>query len=185
MRPSRRCRRAAGGRTHPGPGARPARRPRPTRSTISRMSALPERPSRPERCSSASASSPADSSLVLLQPQQQSGIDAAGAGGHHQALQRREAHRGVERGPVLDRAQRSAGPEVAADDPQPRSVPLQQLGCAPRDPRVREAVKAVAAQTPALAPLCRQRVGARRLRAGWRGTRCQSMRRRAGPVAPR
>ena len=102
---------------------------------------------------------PPEQLLVLEQPQQHPGVDAARAGRHHETLERREAHRGVERGPVVDRAQRGAGAQVAAHDPQPRSASPEQLRRAPRDPGVREAVKAVAAQPPALAPLCRQRIG--------------------------
>ena len=46
--------------------------------------------------------------LVLEQPEDHAGVDAAGAGGHHQALERCEAHRRVDRAPAGDRAQRRA-----------------------------------------------------------------------------
>ena len=50
---------------------------------------------------------------------------------------------------------------MAAHDPQACRVARQQLGCAPCHPGMREAVEAIAAQPPALAPLRRQRVGRR------------------------
>ena len=58
--------------------------------------------------------------FVLLQPQQQAGVDAAGPGRHHQALERGEAHRGVDAAPVHDGSQRGAGAEMAGDDAQTR-----------------------------------------------------------------
>src|SRR4051794_10601066 len=48
---------------------------------------------------------------VALEPDQQAGIDAARAGGHDEALERREAHRRVDRAAARDRAQRRARAE--------------------------------------------------------------------------
>ena len=84
----------------------------------SRMSAVPASPSRPDSCSSARATLPAGRPLVLEQPQHETGVDAARARRHDQALERREAHGRVDRAPAVDRAERGAGAEMAAHDPQ-------------------------------------------------------------------
>ncbi len=124
------------------------------------MSALPARPSSPEWCSSASASSAADS---RSRSSSHSSIPGS-------TLPERVAITSPSSGvkPIVVSSER---PSLIAhsDAPAPRwqltirspdSVPSEQLGCASRDPGVREAVKAVAAQPPALAPLRGQRVGA-------------------------
>src|SRR3546814_18377598 len=50
---------------------------------------------------------------VREEPQQQSGVDRPGAGGHDDAVEWREAHRGVDGSPVDDGAERRAAAEVA------------------------------------------------------------------------
>src|SRR3546814_3812092 len=50
---------------------------------------------------------------VREEPQQQSGVDRPGAGGHADAVEWREAHRGVDGSPVDDGAERRAAAEVA------------------------------------------------------------------------
>ena len=50
--------------------------------------------------------------------QQQSGVDGAATAGHHQPFQRGEAHGGVHASSRRDGAQRAAGAQVAADQPQ-------------------------------------------------------------------
>ena len=96
-------------------------------------------------------------SAVFDQPQQEAGVDAARPRRHHDAVERREAHRGVDRAPAGDRAQRRARAEVAGDEP--RRVG-RELRDAPRGVGVREAVEA----EPAPRPLSRQRVRGRRRR---------------------
>ena len=143
--------------TNTSSASRAGSSPSLAREMTSRMSLVPARPSSPERCSSAVGHLVDADLSVLEQPQEQAGIDAAGAGRHHQPLQRGEAHRGVDRAPARHRGQRGAGPEVAAHDAE--VVPARELGGAARRVGVREAVEAVPAQRPALAPLRRQRVG--------------------------
>lgn len=48
---------------------------------------------------------------------------------------------------------------MTAHDPQILSGSSGQLRHTSRDPRVRESVKAIAAQSPALSPVCGQRIG--------------------------
>ena len=133
------------------------------------MSALPASPSRPESCSSAPASSRSLSSVRSSSHSSSPGVDAARAGRHHQALERREPHRRVDRAPVRDRAQRGPGAEMTADDPQAGGRGAQHLRHAVRDPRVREPVKSVAANAPPISPFGRKRVGGRGL--GQRGVK--------------
>ena len=59
---------------------------------------------------------------------------------------------------------------------RPAARRAEQLGRAPGDPGVREAVEAVAADAPALAPRRGQRVGRRGRAAASRGRRCRSTR---------
>ena len=98
---------------------------------------------------------------VILQPEQETRVDAPRAGRHHQPFEGGEAHRGVDRGAALHRRQRGAGAEVAGDDPQLLQVAPGQLGGAPRRIGVGETVEAEPAQVPAVPPLRRQRVGGR------------------------
>jgi len=92
--------------------------------------------------------------------QQQPWIDAAAAAGHHQSLERREAHRGVDAarlalGIDFDRAEGAAGAELAADQ-------AADVWISGRDRfahvLVVEAVEAKAAQA-LLAPACWDGVG--------------------------
>jgi hypothetical protein len=93
------------------------------------------------------------------EPQQHPRIDAARARGHHEALERGEAHRGVDRPPGGDRAQRGAGTEVGADEPQIPALGADQLTGTAGDVGVRETVEAEASQRPAFTPGGRQSVG--------------------------
>ena len=94
---------------------------------------------------------------VLFEPQDESGIDRSRSGRHHQAVQRRESHRGVDRPAVADRGQRRARAEVAGDEPQAVGVAPEEFRGAPRDVRVRQPVKSEAPQAPARPPLLGQR----------------------------
>ena len=96
---------------------------------------------------------------MLLEPEQQPGVDAPGSGGHHQTLERREAHGRVDRPAGLHRSERRSRTEVAGDDAQFRHVAFEQLAHAPYDVCVRESVGAVAPQCPSLVPLGGQGVG--------------------------
>ena len=66
------------------------------------------------RPSSSSVSSPCCSSQSS-----RPGVDAAAAGGHDQAFQRREAHRGVDADARRGRRPATRPPEMTGDDPQP------------------------------------------------------------------
>ena len=101
---------------------------------------------------------------VLFEPEHEPGIDAAGSGGHHQALERGEAHGRVDGDPPVNRGQRRAGTEVARHDPQAMRTRPCELRGATRDVGVREPVEPVAAEVPPAPPLGRQRVG----RGRWR-----------------
>src|SRR5204863_28822 len=78
------------------------------------------------------------------------------AGGHHQTLERGEAHRRRHGPAVLDRGQRGARPQVAADDPQTGGSYAEQLGGPAGHPRMGEPVEAVALDRPPLPPRRRE-----------------------------
>ena len=153
--------------------------PSRARAMTSRMSALPARPSRPDSCSSA-ARARARAAPVLQQPQQQARVDAARAGGHHQPLERREAHRGVDGAPVRDAHSDAPAPRWQLTIRSRRASRASSSRRAPRDPRVREPMKAVAAHAPALAPRAPAARTWPRPRAGSRERRCRSTRPPAG-----
>ena len=94
--------------------------------------------------------------VVGDQPQHGAGVDGARPGGHHQSLQRGEAHRGVDATAVVHRRQGGARTEVAGDEaagvPDGRGRPPGRVG-------VRQPVEAVAADVEAVPPLGRHRVG--------------------------
>ena len=160
-------------------GGRPA--------STSRMSAVPARPEQPrlvlERVADLGGGQPA----VLQQPQQQAGIDGARAGRHHQALERGEAHRRVDRAAVATAAQRGAGAEVAAHEPQRRPAGR----AARRARRARRRATARGSRSGAAASARATPRAARRSPrrpAAWRGRRCRSRpprARRAARARPR
>ncbi len=94
---------------------------------------------------------------VLQQPQQQAGVDGAGPGRHHKALQRREPHCGVDAGDALHGGERRPGAQVAGHHAKPG--PAEQLRASGRGVLVREPVKAVPPQAEALGPFAGQGVG--------------------------
>lgn len=96
-----------------------------------------------------------------LQIEEHSGVDVAGTGGHDKTLQRREAHRSVDRAAVAYGGQRDAGAQVAGDEAQSGHVASHELGNAPERVRVREAVEAVAPEAEAAGPFAGQGVGGR------------------------
>ena len=118
------------------------------------MSAVPHSPSSPERCSSASASSCADS------PSRSSSHSSIPGSTLPERVAITRPSSGVN--PIVVSSEE---PSLIAHSEAPaprwqltirRSLPgsAEQLRRASRDPGVGEAVEAVAAQTPALAPLC-------------------------------
>ncbi len=56
--------------------------------------------------------------LVVLQPEQQPGVDGPGPGRHDQPLERGEAHRRVDTEPTPDGGEGCTRPEMARHDPQ-------------------------------------------------------------------
>jgi len=98
---------------------------------------------------------------VLQKPQQQPGVDAARPRRHDQPVERREAHRRVDRVAVPHGGQRGTAAKVAGDELQALERPTEQLGGASCRRGMREPVEAVPAQAPALAPRLRQRVSMR------------------------
>ena len=75
----------------------------------------------------------------------QPGVDVAGAGAHHQTLERGQAHRRLDRDPAAYGRGRAAVAEVQHDLVQLAEVAAEQLGRRPGDELVRGAVEAVAA----------------------------------------
>ena len=96
---------------------------------------------------------------MLLQPQDQTGINAPGARRHDEALEWRESHRGVDRPTAIHRTERSARAKVAGDASEGVDWPADQLGGAACGPRVGEPVKPEATQVPTRAPFLWQCVG--------------------------
>ena len=123
------------------------------------MSAVPARP-----CSPASRLQPvADlgerQAAVLRQPQDQARIHAARPRRHHQPLERREAHRRVDRSAVAHGGERCAGAEVAGDHAKATLRHGRELGRARARVRVRQPVEPVPADAPPGPPGCRKGVG--------------------------
>ena len=86
------------------------------------------------------------------------GIEIAAARAHDEPFARREAHRGIHRAPVIDRAERRAVAEMAAHDFQLARTPLQKLRRRQRHVAVRRTVEAVAPHALLLVKLVRQTV---------------------------
>ena len=107
---------------------------------------------------------------VLLEPQHEARVDAARTRRHDETVQRGETHGGVDRTAVQHGGERGPGAEMTAHEAQAGRRGRDELGDAACNVAVREAVKAEAAQVPALAPLDGQRVrGRRRRHAGVEG----------------
>ena len=119
--------------------------------------------------------------LLAQQVEDQPGVERPRARAHDHALERREAHRGVDAAAVADRGERAARAEVAGDQPQLVERPAEQVRGPVRRVLVVDAVEAVAAQ-PALEPLVRAGVGVRGAARGRSGTRCRT--RRPAPASP-
>ena len=145
------------------------------------MSAVPARPSRPGAVLERGRQLGGRHAHVLLEPEHEARIDRSRAGRHDEPVERREAHRRVDRPAAADGRQRGARAEVTADDAQPIDRAADHGRGAPRGVGVREAVEAVLAQGPALAPFGRDGVGRGGRRACRRGRPCRSRPPPAGP----
>ena len=146
---------------------RPAARARCPAASASRSVAhvVAERPRRrggPQCLLSSALTSAAPSSSLRHDVEQDRGVEVAAARAHDQALERREAHRGVDRAAAVgSRRDRAAVAEVAGDHAEAGSLAraAEQLRRAPGDEAVRGAVEAVAADAVALVE--RRRAGRR------------------------
>ena len=134
---TRRPRRPAGPAGSPGiPGGHHT-------AEIARLS--PKGPGRPERwCSKASCTSSAERPPGwLLGPQNQPRVDGARAGGHHQALHRRESHGGVDRAAEGHCGERCTGAEMSGHQPELLPWTPDKFAGTPAGPRVVEPVEPV------------------------------------------
>ena len=95
---------------------------------------------------------------VPLEPQEHPRVDRAGAGGHHQTLERREAHGGIDGAATQHSGERRAGAQMAGHDPEPRLRTREHLSRAPGRVCVREAVESVTTDAVSPAPFERDRV---------------------------
>ena len=110
--------------------------------------------------------SPIDRPELVVQEGVQPGVDVAGPGAHHQALQRGQPHRGLDRDAAAYRRRRAAVAQVQHDLVQLAEVTADQLGRGRRDEPVRGAVEAVAADPVRTGQVGRDRVRRRRRRQG-------------------
>ena len=85
------------------------------RASISRMSCVPSSPFRPDSELSRRSKALRSYPPFAHQVQQDSRIDIAAARSHHQALERRHAHAGLDAATILDRCHARAVAEVAGD----------------------------------------------------------------------
>src|SRR5262245_60233728 len=92
-------------------------------------------------------------------------VHGAAAGTHHQTLQGRETHRGIDTGAVTDSRHRRAITQMSNNEPQ---VPPSGHLCRPAGAvRMAQSVETVTADAPFACPLLRHRIDAGRL-----GQRC-------------
>jgi hypothetical protein len=101
---------------------------------------------------------------VAERPEHGARVHVAWASRHHQARQRREPHRGVDRPSCVHRGERCPRADVRGDKTGRRQRTPEQLGAARARPRVAEAVKTEAPNAELFAPAPRQRVDRRLLR---------------------
>ena len=166
------------GRTPRRP-ARPAGPPAGPWQQLPHVARAPDRPSRPDswltRWSSGRRRSP-----PRQQVHEHAGVEVAGAGAHHDAAGRREAHRRVDRAAVADGAQAGAAAEVGDHGPA-EPVGADRLD----DVLVGQAVEAVAAHArrPRAAPAAAKRARHLGERAVERGVEARHLRARPEPAA--
>src|SRR4029450_2344536 len=102
--------------------------------------------------------------LVPQQINKHAWVNGATAGTHHQTLQGRETHRGIDADAVTDRRHRRAIPQMGNNEPQ---VPPTDHLCRPAGAvRMAQSVETVTAHAPFARPLLRQRIGSGRLGRG-------------------
>ena len=96
---------------------------------------------------------------VAERPEHRPGGHVSGSRHHHQARQRGEAHRGVDRPPRVHRSERRPRTDVRGHQARRGQRATEQLGSPHARPRVAEAVEAEATDPELFAPAPRQRVG--------------------------
>ena len=124
------------------------------------MSSVPAEPQQPRPVLQASRDLGRRQPLLAREPEHEPRVDRPGPRRHHEALERREAHRRVDRAAAAHRRQRGAGAEVAGHDAERgRRLAPHSSRRPPRRVRVRQPVEPVAPDRPARAP---RRAGSRR-----------------------
>ena len=114
------------------------------------------------------------------------GVDRPGAGAHHQALERRHAHRRVDRPTAIDRRHRAAAAEVRDDQRAGRRRVAPSSSACPSDgPVDRQAVEPEAADAVLAGRHASGPGSGWPPRAASRGTPCRRRRRAGRPAAPR
>src|SRR5437867_502177 len=102
--------------------------------------------------------------LVPQQINKHAWVNGAAAGTHHQTLQGRETHRGIDTDAVTDRRHRRAITQMGNNEPQ---VPPADHLCRPAGAvRMAQSVETVTAHAPFARPLLRHRIGSGRLGQG-------------------
>src|SRR5437870_10709278 len=102
--------------------------------------------------------------LVPQQINKHAWVNSAAAGTHHQTLQGRETHRGIDTDAVTDRRHRRAITQMGNNEPQ---VPPADHLCRPAGAvRMAQSVETVTAHAPFARPLLRHRIGSGRLGQG-------------------
>ena len=103
---------------------------------------------------------------LVVQEGVQPRIDIAGAGAHHQTLEWRQTHRGLDRYAAAYRRRRAAVPQMQHDLIQLAKITTNQLRRGPGDELMRGAVEAIAPDPILLRKITRDRVGRSRRRQG-------------------
>ena len=145
-------RRAAGGRRRRAPAAAP-RSPVAAPARISRMSARPAEAQQARAVLQRVGDLRGRSAALRASHSTIPGSMRPGARRHDEALERREAHRRVDRPAAVHGRQRRPRAEVAGDDPERRvAIAPAQHGGAPRRVCVRQPVEPVAPDRPRSPP---------------------------------
>ena len=165
----------------------PRRRPPRPPSTTSRMS---PRAAEPEQAAAAVEQRRRARRSVharhAVQVEEHGGVDVARARAHHEALERRHPHRGVDRAPAVDRRTPTRRCRGAARSSRSSSTGRPSSSAArARHVAVRGAVEPVAPHAVLRRELGVDRVGVAPRAAGSGGTRCRRRRRAARRGRPR
>ena len=124
----------------------------------------PETPSKPECIIERVVELIGVQAFLPQQVHEDARVNTAAAGAHHQALQRREAHRGIDAEAMAYRRHRGAVAQVGND--QTQILAAEHLRRPGGTVRMAQAVEAVAAHAPFPSPLLRHWVGPGRLGQG-------------------